>query len=105
MRITTAIHHPFRLDHKHFSFTIPYELAQQTHQLVLPAVQDDLGEGVVLGPCATALGVTTGLWLAAACAGRVVHGAVHGPTVRDWLAAVNDGIRVNAIVVRPDDRF
>ena len=26
--------------------------------------------------------------------------AVDGPTVRDWLAAVNDGVPANAIVVR-----
>ena len=56
---------------------------------------------MVLGPCATALGFTTGLWLAAARAERVVLGAVDGPTMRDWLAAVNDGVPANAVVMRP----
>ena len=42
-----------------------------------------------------------GLWLAAARAERMVHGAVNDPTVRDWLAAVNDGVPANAVVVRP----
>ena len=79
--------------------------AQQTHQLVPPAAQDDLGEGVVLGPCATALGFTTGLWLAAARAERVERGATDGSTVRDWLAAVNDGVPANAVVMRPANRF
>ena len=55
---------------------------------------------MVLGPCATALGFTTGLWLAAV-AERVVRGAVDGSTVRDWLAAVNDGVPANAVVMRP----
>ena len=56
---------------------------------------------MVQGPCATALGFTTGLWLEAARAKRVVRGAVDGPTVRDWLAAVNDGVPANAVVMRP----
>ena len=56
---------------------------------------------MALGPCATALGFTTGLWLAAARAERVVRGAVDGLAVRDWLAAVNDGVPVNAVVMRP----
>ena len=63
--------------------------------------QDDLGEGVVRRPCATALGFTAGSWLAAARADRVVCGAVGSPTVRDWLAAVNDGVPANAVVMRP----
>ena len=33
------------------------------------------------------------MWLAAARAERTVHGAVNDPTVQDWLAAVNDGVR------------
>ena len=41
------------------------------------------------------------MWLAAALAERVVRGAVDGPTVRDWLAAVNDGVPANAVVMRP----
>ena len=52
------------------------------------------------GPCATALNLTTGLWLAAARAERVMRGAVDGPTVRDWLAA-NDGVSANAVVMPP----
>ena len=60
-----------------------------------------MGEGVVLGPCATALGFTTGLWLAAARAERVVRGSGDGPTVRDWLAAVNGGVSAKAVVLRP----
>ena len=55
----------------------------------------------MLGPCATALEFTTGLWLAAARAERVVRGEADGPTVRDWLAAVNDGAPANAVVMRP----
>ena len=31
----------------------------------------------------------------------MVRGAVDGPTVRDWLAAVNDGVPANAVVMRP----
>ena len=56
---------------------------------------------MALGTCATALGFTTGLWLAAARAERVVRGVVDGSTERDWLAAVNDGVPVNAVVMRP----
>ena len=101
LRITTGFTIPFDLK-EHFSFTqLLVRTAQQTHRLVPPAAQDDLGEGVVLGPCATALGFTTGLWLAAARAERVVRGAVDGSTVRDWLAAVNDGVPANAVVMRP----
>ena len=41
---------------EHFSFTqLLVRTAQQTHQLVLRAAQDDVGEGAVLGPRATAL--------------------------------------------------
>ena len=99
--ITIGFAIPFDLK-EHFSFTqLLVRAAQQTHQLVLPAAQDDLGERVVLGPCATTLGFTTGLWLAAARAERVVRGAVDDPAVRDWLAAVNDGVPANAVVVRP----
>ena len=73
LRITTGFTIPFDLN-EHFSFTqLLVRTAQQTHRLVPPAAQDDLGEGVVLGPCATALGFTTGLWLAAARAERVVR--------------------------------
>ena len=56
---------------------------------------------MALGPCATALGCTTGLRLAAARAERVVRGAVDGLAVRDWLAAMNDGVPANAVVMRP----
>ena len=56
---------------------------------------------MVLGPCATALGFMTGLRLAAA---RPKRGWcvewLTGPTVRDWLAAVNDGVPTNAVVMR-----
>ena len=101
LRITTGFTIPFDLN-LHFSFTqLLVRTAQQTHRLVPPAAQDHLGEGVVLGPCATALGFTTGLWLAAARAERVVRGAVDGLAVRDWLAAVNDGVPTNAVVMRP----
>ena len=55
---------------------------------------------MVLGPRATALGFTTGLWLSLARAERVVRGAVDDSTVRDWFAAVNDGIPENAVVMR-----
>ena len=91
--LATHLHITIPFDLKeHFSFTqLLVRTAQQTHQSVPPAAQDDLGEGVVLGPCATALGFTTGLWLAAARAERVVRGAVDDPTVRDWLTAVNEG--------------
>ena len=30
-----------------------------------------------------------------------MRGEVDGPTVRDWLAAVNDGVHANAVVMRP----
>ena len=43
----------------------------------------------------------TGLWLAAARAEKVVRGAVDGSTELDWLAAVNDGVPTNAVVMRP----
>ena len=66
LRITMGFTVPFDLKDR-FSFTqLLVRTAQQTHRLVPPAAQDDLGEGVVLGPCASALGFTTGLWLAAA---------------------------------------
>ena len=52
-----------------------------------------------MGPCATPLGFTTGSWLAAARADFVVRGAVDDPTVRDWLAAVKDGVPANAVVI------
>ena len=79
LRITTGFTVPFDLK-EHFSFTqLLVRTAQQTHRLVPPAAQDDLGEGVVLGPCATALGFTTGLWLAAARAER-------GWCVERWTA-------------------
>ena len=71
-------------------FTIPYDLKEHFSF----TQQDDLGEG-----SDAALGITTGLWLAAAHAGRVVLGAVDDLPVRDWLTAVNDGIP--AIVMRP----
>ena len=58
---------------------------------------------MALGPCAAALGFTTGLWLAAARVERVVRGAGDDPTVRDWLAAVNDGVPANAVVEIPED--
>ena len=71
LRITTVFTIPFDLK-EHFSFTqLLVRTAQQTHRLAPLPAQDDLGEGVVLGPCATALGFTTGLWLAAARAERV----------------------------------
>ena len=93
LRITTGFTIPFDLK-KHFSFTqLLVRTAQHTYRLVPPAAQDDLGKGA-----ATALGFTTGLWLAAARAERVVRGAVDGPTVRDWLAAVNDGVPANAAI-------
>ena len=41
------------------------------------------------------------MWLAAARAERVVREAVDDHTVRDWLAAVNDGVPANAVVMRP----
>ena len=67
LRITTGFTIHFDLK-EHFSFTqLLVRTAQQTHRLAPPAVQDDLGEGVVLGQCATALGFTTGLWLAGPC--------------------------------------
>ena len=95
---------PFNLK-EHFSFTqLLARTAQQTHRLAPPAAQDDLGEDF-LGPCATALGFTTGLWLVAVRAERVVRGAVDGSTVRDWLAAVNDGVPANAVVIRPATGF
>ena len=95
LRITTVFTVPFDLK-EHFSFTqLLVRAAQQTHRLVLPVARHDLGEGVVLGPCATALG------LAAARAERVVRGAVDGPTVRDWLEDVNSGVPAIAVVVRP----
>ena len=73
LRITTGFTIPFDLK-EHFSFTqLLVRTAQQTHRLVPPAAQDDLGEGVVLGPCATGLGFTTGLWLAAARAEMVMR--------------------------------
>ena len=101
LRITTGFTIPFNLK-EHFSFTeLLVRTAQQTQRLVPSAAQDALGEGVILGPCATALGFTTGLWLAAASAKRAVRGVVNDPTVRDWLAAVNDGVPANAVVVRP----
>ena len=85
LRITTGFTIPFDLK-EHFSFTqLLVRTAQQTHRLVPPAAQDDVGEGAVLGPCATVL----------------VRGAVDGATVRDWLAAVNDGVPANAVVMRP----
>ena len=91
LRITTRFTILFDLK-EHFPFTqLLVHTAQQTHQMVPPAAQDDLDEGVVLGPCATVLGFTTGLWLAAACAERM----------GDWLAAVNDGVPANAVVMRP----
>ena len=99
LRITTVFTIPFDL--KHFSFTQLLARTAQTHRLVPPAAQGDLGEGVTLGLRATTLGLTTGLRLAAARAERVVRGAVDGPTVRDWLAAVNDGVPTNAVVMRP----
>ena len=52
-------------------------------------------------PCAAALGFATGLWLVAARAERVVRGAEDGPSMRDWLAAVNDGVPANTVVMRP----
>ena len=56
LRITTGFTIPFDLT-EHFSFTqLLVRTAQQTRQLVPPAARDDLGEGVVLGPCATASG-------------------------------------------------
>ena len=66
LRITAGFAIPFDLKER-LSFTQLLVLtAQQTHRLVPSVAQDDLGEGVVLGPCATALGFMTGLWLAAA---------------------------------------
>ena len=48
LRITTEFTIPFD-----FSFTqLLVRTASQTHRFVPPAAQDDLGEGVVLGPCA-----------------------------------------------------
>ena len=71
LRITKGFTIPFDLK-EHFSFTqLLVRTAQQTHQLVPLPAQDDLGEIVVLGPCATAVGFTTGLWLVAARAERV----------------------------------
>ena len=88
LRISTGFTIPLNLT-EHFSFTqLLVRTAHQTHQLVPLAAQDDLGEGVAPGPCATALGFTTGLWLAAARSERIVRGTVDDPTVRDWLAAV-----------------
>ena len=58
-RITTGFTIPFDLK-EHFSFTqLLVRTAPQTRRLVPPAAQDDLGEGVVLGLCATALEFTT----------------------------------------------
>ena len=101
LRITTRFTIPFDLK-EHVSFTqLLVRTAEQTHRLVPLPAQDDLGEGVVLGPCATALGFTTGLWLVAARTESVVRGAVDGSTELDWLAAVNDGVPANAVVMRP----
>ena len=58
---------------------------------------------MVLGPCATALGFTMGLWLAAARAERMVHGAVNDRTVRDWLPAVNDRVQHPERCGQPSD--
>ena len=66
LRITTLFTIPFDMK-EHFSFTqLLVRAAQETHRLVPRAAQDDLGEEVVLGLSVTALGFTTGLWLAAA---------------------------------------
>ena len=60
LRITTGFTTPFDLK-KHFSFALLLVCtAQQTRWLVPHAAQDDLGEGVVLGPCHGA-GVHDGL--------------------------------------------
>ena len=64
LRITTGVTIPVNLK-GHFSLSVPPNRRTRRD----PAAQGDLGEEVVLGPCATALG----LWLVAARAERVVR--------------------------------
>ena len=105
LRITTGFSVPFDLK-EHFSFTqLLVRTAQQTHQYHAPWRRTTWAREWCLSPCATSLGLTTGLWLAAVRAERVVRGAVDGATVRDWLAAVNDGVPANAVVMRPAIAF
>ena len=98
---THGIHHPFRLDGALLLHTAPCPYRPTDAPVFTSRGAGRPGEAVVLGPCATASGFTTSSWLVAACAERVVRGAVDDPTVRDWLAAVNDGIPANAVVMRP----
>ena len=89
LRITTGFTIPFDLK-EHFSFTqLLVRTAQQTHQFVPPATQDDLGEGVVLEPLCHGTGVHDGLVGGSPC--REGGARSGGRPYCAGLARVNDG--------------
>ena len=85
-----------------FSFTqLLVRAAQQTHRLVPPRGAGRPGRGSGTWACVPRR------WGARQACGRQpvlrgwCGGPVDSPTVRDSLAAVNDGVPANAVVMRP----
>ena len=93
LRITTGFHHPFRLE------GVPCPYCPTDAPVGTPAGPGRPGRGSGTGPLCHGAGVHDGLVVGGG--ERVVRGAVDDPTVRDLLAAVNDKVPANAVVMRP----
>ena len=93
------VHYPFRLEGALLFHTAPCPCRPTDAPVGTSRGAGRSGRGSGTGPLCHGAGVL------AARAERVVRGAVDDPTVRDWLAAVNDGVPANAVVMRPTIGF